>query len=742
MSSEHTPLLERAPVAPSRQRYPHQTLRRACTAFLVTALAVGLPMIAYFVVTTPEKRADFASRVGLQKFHAARGFSYTELVDVLTRTPDEDQVREWSQFYTAGPHLMGQNKSQAEWTRDRWRDFGVEDAKLVEYEVYTNYPNGTNRLALLEDSSKVKYESKLAEDELDEDSTTNLLNRIPTFHGYSAAGNVTAQYVFCNYGAYQDFEELQRAGIDLEGKIAVVRYGHIFRGLKVKRAQEMGMVGVVMYTDPSEDGIQSWDPEDQYPNGPARNPSSVQRGSTQFLNTENAIPRIPSLPISYEDAIPILKALNGHGPDASAFSQYWQNGALRPKGVNYNIGPSPSSLTLNLVNNVHYVTTPIWNVIGVINGTNSDETLVMGNHRDAWIAGGAGDPNSGSAAFNEVIRSFGTALSKGWKPHRTIVLASWDGEEYGLVGSTEWVEEYLPWLSSSAIAYLNVDVGTRGTDFTAAAAPLLDSVLIDTTHAVASPNQSTKGQTVGDLWDRPIKTMGSGSDFTAFQDYAGVPSIDMGFGENPSADTTDKNPVYHYHSNYDSFHWMDTFGDPGWHYHVAIAKVWGVLAAKLVEAPVLPFNATNYAVALGKYADKVETMVEEAEKMTMPLRLTKLKEAIEGFRTTALAFDASARTLAKEMESDSRVTEMQFTKARRTNNAYKLLERQFLYEPGLDGRSWFKHTVFAPGLWTGYAGATFPGLVEAVDAGDAEAFYRWLDVLVRQVEGATGLLGG
>jgi N-acetylated-alpha-linked acidic dipeptidase len=189
------------------------------------------------------------------------------------------------------------------------------------------------------------------------------------------------------------------------------------------------------------------------------------------------MPHIPSLPISYQEALPLLHALNGHGPEASSFKTHWHTGGLDYKGVKYNIGPSPDNVALNLVNEQEYVITPLYNVIGIINGTIPDEVVVLGNHRDAWIAGGAGDPNSGSAALNEVIRSFGVALQTGWKPMRTIVFASWDGEEYGLVGSTEWVEEYLPWLAGSAVAYLNVDVGSVGPHFNMAAAPLLGQVV-------------------------------------------------------------------------------------------------------------------------------------------------------------------------------------------------------------------------------------------------------------------------
>lgn len=201
---------------------------------------------------------------------------------------------------------------------------------------------------------------------------------------------------------------------------------------------------------------------------------------------DHAIPSIPSLPISYQDALPLLKTLNGHGPKASSFNSHWQQGGLDYKGVEYNIGPSPDNVVLNLVNEQEYVTTPLWNVIGIINGSISDEVIVLGNHRDAWIAGGAGDPNSGSAAFNELIRSFGVALETGWKPLRTIVFASWDGEEYGLIGSTEWVEEYLPWLSNSAVAYLNVDVGANGPDYKLSAAPLLNQVVQEASKSISN----------------------------------------------------------------------------------------------------------------------------------------------------------------------------------------------------------------------------------------------------------------
>ncbi|KAF2876045.1 hypothetical protein BDV95DRAFT_603430 [Massariosphaeria phaeospora] len=694
--------------------------------------------------------------------------SASPLQTLLSTTPDASKAREWSQYYTAGPHLAGKNLSQALWTKERWVEFGVENTQIVDYDVYVNYPHG-HRLALLEKSRdgadwQVAYEARLEEDVLDDDATSGLADRIPTFHGYSASGNVTAPYVYVNYGTYKDFEELQAANISLAGNIALARYGGVFRGLKVKRAQELGMVGVVMYTDPGDDGeVTEYNGYAAYPDGPARQPSSVQRGSTQFLSfapgdpttpgypskpgaprqpVDHAIPSIPSLPISYQDALPLLQALNGHGPKSSAFNKYWQGGGLGYKGVDYSIGPSPAGWALNLVNEQEYVTTPMWNVIGIINGTIPDEVVVLGNHRDAWVAGGAGDPNSGSAALNEVVRAFGLAVQAGWRPLRTIVFASWDGEEYGLIGSTEWVEEFLPWLAQSTIAYLNVDVGAVGPNLVVAAAPLLNKALIETLDLIQSPNQTTPGQTVGDVWNKQIRTMGSGSDFTAFQDFAGIPSLDVGFGPGPDS------AVYHYHSNYDSFAWMQRFGDRGFHYHATVAKLWALLAAKLVETPVIPLNATDYSTALGVYVDAVKRKARAADFPLSPVLLAALDSALARLHDAATAHDSLGAVLLQRVVDDDIPWWKPWEKVklyydvRVVNTKYKLLERRFLHAEGLDGRPWFKHVVFAPGKWTGYSGATLPGIGEAVEERDAEAAAKWVGIVTGRVEGAAGWLEG
>lgn len=771
--SEHTPLLTTVRLGPPRRRYPHNVLRRFCTIALSSTLIWFLLVFFVTLIFDPD-----ATRYRPPHHHdpddwtwpgcRGRKITYEQLKQILLDTPDSKKAEEWSRYYTAGAHMAGQNYSQALWTKEKWESFGVK-SEITTYDVYLNRPVD-HRLALLHKTEKksgvtewkVAYEASLKEDVLDDDPTSGLDNTIPTFHGYSASGNVTAPIVYVNYGTYQDFEDLIKANVSLKGKIAVARYGGIFRGLKVKRAQELGMIGAILYSDPGDDGdITEEKGLKQYPEGPARQPSSVQRGSTEFLSilpgdpttpgypskpgvprapTESVIPVIPSIPISYQDALPLLKALNGHGPRAKDFNKYWtRNAGLGYRGVDYNIGPTPDDVVVNLYNEQDYITTPIWNVIGVINGTIPDEVVVVGNHRDAWIIGGAGDPNSGSAVINEAIRAFGEAVGRGWKPLRTIVFASWDGEEYGLIGSTEWVEEYLPWLSGANVAYLNVDVGVRGKEFSAKAAPLLNKLIRSVTAQVPSPNQTVPGQTVADLWDGQIGTMGSGSDFTAFQDFAGVPSVDVGF------DGAKDDAVYHYHSNYDSFYWMSHFGDPGFVYHRAMAQVLALLTAELADRLVVPFGAGDYADALGGYVRKVEEAlhaaahsnagsVPETEEEIFALRsrtggdgssvsaaagtfpfpsaetsFARLYSAVWKLSKAGLALDSRAA----ELEERAR-TEIPWWKwprrirlglqIRAVNTRYKLLERKFLRPEGLDGRSWFKHIVFAPGLWTGYAG--------------------------------------
>lgn len=396
---------------------------------------------------------------------------------ILVDSVSNVSISEWSYYYTHGYHVAGKNKTMAEWTADKWRDSGW-NASVVSYNVFLNYP--VNKSLSLTYSNGSTFQPLLAEAVLDADDTTSYPNRVPTFHGYSASGSAEAEFVYVGRGQQDDFARLKELGVPLEGKIAISRYGGPFRGLKVKNAQANGMIGAILFTDTGDDGnVTEANGYAAYPDGPARNPTSVQRGSVQYLSTypgdpttpgypsrkdspradgQAVMPKIPSIPISYIDAIPILAALDGHGIDGEAVNRTKWVGALN---ASYSTGPAPGT-TISMSNLMEDTFTDIWDGIGIINGTSPDETVVIGNHRDAWIVGGAADPNSGTAIIVELARAFGKLLAQGWRPRRNIVLCSWDAEEYGLVGSTEWVEEYVPWLTETAVSYLNIDVGASG----------------------------------------------------------------------------------------------------------------------------------------------------------------------------------------------------------------------------------------------------------------------------------------
>ncbi|TGZ76333.1 peptidase M28 [Ascodesmis nigricans] len=801
--SERRPLLPRVPVSDPAPRYPHARRFRAVVS---TVLAVVLVFILaqLFLVPGPtylpqSVATTFAEWVFGYEWSSENRTPLEELENVMLSTPDEEHAKAWTQYYTSGPHLAGKNLSQALYTKDRFEEFGIP-AEIVTYEIYTNYPL-SHRLALLkvcEDGSsgasvsdndlELLFEASLTEPALEEDPTSGLDNRIPTFHGYSANGNVTSEYIWANYGTHRDYDDLLRKDVNITGKVVLCRYGKIFRGLKVKRAQELGAIGVLIYSDPGDDGdMTELNGHEAYPKGPARNRYSVQRGSVQFLSfapgdpttpgrpslpgaprddPQRYIPSIPSLPISYDDALPLLKALNGQGLNASDLGGNWGTGGLYHEGVKYNVGPAPG-IVVNMVNEVEYDIVPQWDVIARIEGYIKDETVLVGNHRDAWVAGGAGDPNSGSSALLEMARTFGKMLASGWKPARTIILASWDGEEYGLLGSTEWVEDNAHYLKKNALAYINVDMAARSHVLKTSANPLLNDVLHGATSKVPDPDSVAKGEnkSIHDVWDKRIATIGSGSDYTAFQDFMGIPSLDMSFGGQ------DKNgPVYHYHSNYDSFHWMEKFGDPGFHYHTAMAKIWGLITLNLAENIIVPFNATAYAHALNSYLARIVSLLENGDqpgdedpphpmkfshnhghdhghdhdhKKHLHHRLKHLNQTIQGLIHKATHFDKHAAYIRTELHrSDLPKWKklLLILKARRVNQQYKNLDRAFLFHEGLDGRELFKHVVFAPGLWTGYSGDTFPGLVESVQDRNWTNAIRWSRIIEGSVHRAIAVL--
>lgn len=586
------------------------------------------------------------------------------------------------------------------------------------------------------------WTASLREEPLAEDEVTTYPNSVPTFHGYSFTGNATAEYVYVGRGQQVDFDRLKALGVSLEGKIALARYGGPFRGLKVKNAQENGMIGAVIFTDTADDGnVTEVNGYAAYPHGPARNPTSVQRGSVQFLSTypgdpttpgypsrfdspradtSAVTPRIPSLPISWKDAQPLLQALDGYGTSGEAVNRTNWVGKLN---ATYSTGPAPGT-AISLSNVMRDEITWIWDAIGIINGTNEDEVIVVGNHRDAWIIGGAADPNSGTAAIIELAKAFGALLKTGWKPRRTIVLASWDAEEYGLLGSTEWVEEYIPWLSKSAVAYLNIDVAVSGPNPDLSATPELHEIATQVMKKVVYPYRGYTNLTLYDVWysltEGQIGVLGSGSDYTSFL-HNGISSLDVGAGGGPT------DPIYHYHSNYDSFHWMSTFGDPGFVSHKVMGQFLTLLTYRLATDGIIPFDVENYGVEMTLYLDSLAEDIASANAADT-VDLSPLESAIA-------TFNASAAALTALIDAASTDQEISLVNAKLRD-----FSRGFVSQGGLPTREFYKHVVFAPGLDTGYAPVIWPGVTEAVDAGNFTLANTWVQKSARAVEAAAAIL--
>ncbi|KAF3048271.1 hypothetical protein E8E12_011581 [Didymella heteroderae] len=677
--------------------------------------------------------------------HVKRQASFPPVLDaneqILINSFDNTSISTWSYYYTHGDHIAGRNESMAQWTADKWAEYGFT-SRLDEYYVFLNYPVSHSLVLTYPNGST--YTPTLTEDVLEEDPTTSYPNSISTFHGYSFTGNASAEYVYVGRGQQVDFERLEALGVDFEGKIALAKYGGPFRGLKVKNAQDHGMIGAVIFTDPGDDGNMT-EAKGQlaYPNGPARNPSTVQRGSVQFLSTypgdpttpgyvskedsprsdrSTITPQIPSLPISWAEAQPLLQALNGFGPSSAEINRTGWVGAI--PGVNYSAGAgSGASLAMSNVMNDTYGS--IWNAVGIINGTNEDEVVIVGNHRDAWIIGGAADPNSGSAVLIELAKAFGELVKTGWKPARTIVLCSWDAEEYGLVGSTEWMEEYIPWLKNAAVSYLNIDVAVSGPIPDISATPDLHAVAQEQMKKIVYPYRGSTNQTMYDVWSTTsgeVGVLGSGSDYTAFL-HRGIAAIDMGAGGGPS------DPVYPYHSNYDSYHWMATFGDPGFHTHKAMGQYLTLLLYHMVNDPVVPLQPADYVEELKTYLDELNTTIASANAT---VDLSALVDAISTFETSAQQFnDLRDQAVAA---NNTELISVQNHKARD-------FSRGFTSQGGLPTREFYQHTIFAPGRDTGYAPVTFPGITESITFDDdAELAAEWVEKTSAAIQVAASIL--
>jgi len=650
--------------------------------------------------------------------------------------PDPTQAEENHRVITAEPHLAGSpaDRRTAEFVLQQFRSFGL-DAEIEEFPVLLSEPKEI-KLDMLE---PVRFSGPHPEN-VPEDAASRNPNTTIGFNAYSASGDVTAQVVYANYGLPEDYDLLRANGVSPEGKIVIVRYGECYRGAKALTAEEHKAAALIIYSDPQDDGYHAGE---SYPQGSWRPASGVQRGSVLYdfiypgtLPDKSTVPHIPVMPLSYEDARPILEHLSG-----GVVPRDWQGGLP----FTYHYGPGPTKVRMRV--EMNEIRRPVWNVIARIHGTAQPEELViLGNHRDAWAFGGV-DPNSGTVAMLEVARGLGTLLRGGWNPQRTIVLCSWDAEEPDELGSTYWAEKNSRELSEKAAAYLNLDSATSGDRFTAQATPSLKKFIKE----VAADTPDPKGGSVLDHanqvfrdhlrhevrpghvpsgksasaainnQDFEIGDLGSGTDYVSFFDHMGIPSTDFSFEGDYGV----------YHSIFDNHQWMKKFGDPTFRYHVAAAQFYGLQALRLSDADILPLDYETYGVEIRNHlagiSDKLVLLGQSRQ-----LDLQAAQTAAEALAQAGRDFHEKSQKLLSGSSSSHDFYSL--------NRALAETEKQFLLSAGLPRRPWFKHCIFAPGFYNGYEAVPLPGVHETIDAGNFEEARRQLQSLTDTIARATTTL--
>ena len=680
------------------------------SALLLAIVAAGLAII--------DDGAEGAGTIGRTDSGAILGFSTRSsavqraVERHILDSPSTDRLRADHRYLTAEPHVAGtpRDRQLAEWTAAEWRKAGLEDVEIVEHHVLLPFPEEVS----VEMSAPRAWRATLREAPIDVDEDT-AADIGPAWHAYSASGDVTGQVVYAGSGNPADYDWLASKGVDVRGKIAIVRYSvpYSYRGFKALTAQQRGAAGIIIYSDPADDG---YGKGDVYPEGPWGPASHIQRGGIVYdfmvpgdpltpgwasvpgakrLAARDAVslPSIVSVPMSWEEARVILEALGG-----PAAPDRWRGGLP----IAYHVGPGPAVVRIRVRNDDRV--RPIWTVTGrVRGGVEPDRWVIVGNHRDAWVYGGV-DPSSGSASLMELARTLGALPTRGTRPARTIVFASWDAEEWTLTSSTEWGEQFEAELREKAVAYLNVDSSASGPHFTAAAVPSLNRFIAEAAQAVDDPRT---GVPLTDAWStRAMKErgalptgagadlvnnrLGSGSDYTVFLNFLGVPIVDMAFD----------GPYGVYHSVYDTHGWVSRIGDPGFRYHAAMTRLWGVMAARLANADLLPLDYRPYAERIGEFVTELERRAG-ADLATA--------------RGAQRRFAAAASAMAERGDAALRRNDAAALAA--INRALMQAERALLDLRGIPGRPWYRHQVYAP-RYT-YAPEVLPGVAEAIAAGDA-----------------------
>jgi len=670
-------------------------------------------------------------------------------------TPDPQRMRANMERLSAHPHHVGSpyDKENAEWILAQYKQWGW-DAHIEEFQVL--FP--TPKLRLLEMVAPSKFTAKLEEPAVAVDPTTKQKDeQLPTYNAYSPDGDVTAPLVYVNYGLVADYEELARHGVSVKGAIVIARYGESWRGIKPKLAAEHGAIGCIIYSDPADDGYTQQLP---FPKGPMRPAEGAQRGSVLDaplypgdpltpgvgatkeakrlkLQDAQSLAKIPVLPISYADAQPLLAALEGPVVPAN-----WR-GALP---LTYRMGPGPAKVHLQLAFN--WDLKPVYDVIATMRGSDEPDLWVLrGNHHDGWV-NGADDPVSGQVVLLEEARALGELAKQGWKPKRTIIYASWDGEEPMLLGSTEWVEAHADELRQHAAVYINTDGNERGylsVEGSHALQSLMNGVAKDVEDPESKASVFKRQQARVLLHGTPkqqaevrsgeslsIGALGSGSDFSGFIDHVGIATVNLGFeGEDPSGN---------YHSIYDDFYWYSHFSDYDFVYGRALAQTAGLTVLRMADADIMPYDFEGLSHTVGQYIDEVKALLETRRKEAEDIKhnlADGVYEAANDPRNPTVAppareippylnfapLDNAAAALKQAAAQYSKTLAAAQGKSlapdrlQEINQQLALAERKLTNEQGLPRRPWMKHLLYAPGWYTGYSAKTMPGVREAIEEG-------------------------
>jgi len=627
------------------------------------------------------------------------------------------EIAKFHRYLTAEPHPAGsaRNNELAQWVAAQWRAQGLEDVSIHEYDVL----NSTPREISLEMVKPKYFRASLREDAYDSDPDTKNPNISGAYLGYSASGEITAPVVYAHSGNPEDYAYLKKRGIDVRGKIVLVRYSnpYSYRGFKALTAERLGAAAILIYSDPAEDGFKQGP---VYPTGPWGPESHIQRGAITYdflqpgdpltpgwasvpgakrILPEQAVslPKIMGVPLSWRNAKPLLENMGGEvAPEA------WQGGLP----LQYRLGGKRVRVHLKVDMDTRLQ--PYYVTEARIRGSElPDEWVILGNHRDAWVFG-AVDPSSGTASMLEMTRAFGELLRHGIRPKRTLIFCSWDGEEYALTGSTEWGEQYADELQKKTVAYLNVDEATSGKNFQGDAVGSLAPLLLEVTRTLDAPS----GKTLYEEWkltrqaelraaqpaldSELVNTrIGSGSDHTVFLNHLGIPTIELTF----------TGPYGVYHSAYDDFYWMNHFGDPGYRYHALMSQLWGTLALRLTNAEILPFDFESYAENIRKFVADLDASSHPGNHVP----LDSLTQGISKFQFAGHEFNHAVEVALAGKHLDAAA-------ASRVNQLLMQIERHWCHADGIPGRPWFKHTIY--GTRSTYAHLELPGLAEAAEAGD------------------------